>query len=87
VEPALQRRVQFAVLLQIADHGSADRVTTAAMVAGTDERDLTLALENLLDDGSIEGETWRSVSLVELAAGGGLTLTSLGRQQLDEDRD
>jgi hypothetical protein len=80
----MQRRVQFAVLLQIADHGSADHLTTSAMVAGADERDLTLALENLLDEGSIEGETWRSVSLVELAAGGGLALTPLGRQQLDD---
>ena len=80
----MQRQVKFAILRQIADHGSADRVTTAAMVAGTDERDLTLALENLLDEGSIEGETWRPESLVELAAGGGMALTALGRRQLDE---
>ena len=82
----MQRRVQFAVLRQIADHGTADRMTTAAMVAGANEGDLTLALENLVDEGSIEGETWRPVSLVELAEGGRLRLTPLGRRQLDEDR-
>jgi hypothetical protein len=81
----MQRRVRFAVLLQMAEHGRADRATTAAMVPGADERDLTLALENLLDEGSIEGETWRAESLVELAEGGWLRLTALGRLRLDED--
>ena len=51
----MQRRVRFAVLLQLAERGSADRATTAAMVPGADKRDLTMALENLLDDGSIQG--------------------------------
>jgi hypothetical protein len=81
----MQRHVRFAVLLQMAEHGSADRVTTAAMVPGAVEGDLTQALENLLDEGSIEGETWRADSLVELVEGGWLTLTALGRLRLDED--
>lgn len=81
----MQSRVRFAVLLQLAEHGRADCETTAAMVPGADARDVTLALENLLDEGSIEGETWRAASLLELAEGGWLTLTALGRLRLDED--
>ena len=81
----MQRHVRFAVLLQIAEHGRADRATTAAMVPGASEQDLTVALENLFDEGSIEGQTWRSESLVELAEGGWLKLTFLGRLRLDED--
>ena len=78
-------RVRFAVLLQLAEHGTADRVTTAAMVPGTDERDLVLALENLLDEGSIEGPAKRRESLVQLAEGGWLTLTALGMLRMDAD--
>ena len=81
----MQRRVRFAVLLQLAEHGTADRATTAAMVPGADERDLTMALENLLDDGSIDGPTTRSDSLVALAEGGLLRLTALGMLRVDED--
>lgn len=81
----MQRRVRFAVLLQLAERGSADRATTAAMVPGADERDLTMALENLLDDGSIEGPAARPEPLVELAEAGWLTLTALGRLRVDED--
>ena len=81
----MQRHVRFAVLLQIAEHGRADRATTAAMVPGASEQDVTVALENLLDEGSIEGETWRTESLVELAEGGRMRLTVLGRLRLDED--
>jgi hypothetical protein len=55
------------------------------MVPGADELDLKMALENLLDEGSIAGETWRAKSLVELAEGGWMTLTALGRLRLDED--
>jgi hypothetical protein len=81
----MQRRVQFAVLLQLAERGSADRATTTAMVPGADERDLTMALENLLDDGSIEGPTTGSRSLLELAQRGELRLTALGMLRVDED--
>jgi hypothetical protein len=81
----MQRRVRFAVLLQLAEHGAADRATTAAMVPGADERDLTMALENLLDDGSIDGPSARSDSLVALAEGGLLRLTALGMLRVDED--
>jgi molybdenum-dependent DNA-binding transcriptional regulator ModE len=81
----MQRHVRFAVLLQIAEHGRADRATTAAMVPGASEQDVTVALENLLDEGSIEEETGRTESLVELAEGGRMRLTVLGRLRLDED--
>jgi hypothetical protein len=81
----MQRRVRFAVLLQLAEHGSADAATTAAMVPGADERDLTMALENLLDDGSVEGPTASAQSLLELAQGGQLQLTALGVLGVDED--
>ena len=79
------RRVQFAVLLQFAEHGTADLATTAAVVPGSGGRDFRLALENLLDEGSLEGPSGRVESLVELAAGGWLRLTDRGRQRLDED--
>jgi hypothetical protein len=80
----MQPRVHFAVLRQLAEHGTADRATTAAMVPGADERDLMMALENLLDDGSIEGPTTGAASLLELAAGGQLRLTALGTLRMDE---
>jgi hypothetical protein len=85
VESVIQRRLRFAVLFQLAEHGTVDRATTAAMVPGADERDLTMALENLLDDGSIEGPTMCSATLLELAADGQLGLTALGRLRIDED--
>jgi hypothetical protein len=79
----MQPRVRFAVLLQLAEKGSADRATTAAMVPGTDERDLTMALENLLDEGSIED---RRPARVIARAGGErpAELTALG-MRVDED--
>lgn len=84
--PSLQRRVQFAILLQLAEYGTADRITTAAVCPRADERDFNVALENLLDEGSIEGALpQRGNSLVDLAAAGLLTLTVLGRLRLDED--
>jgi hypothetical protein len=81
----MQRRVRVAVLLQLAEHGTADPATTAAMVPGADERDLTMALENLFDDGSIEAPAARQEPLVKLAEAGWLTLTAVGRQRIDED--
>jgi hypothetical protein len=83
--PAMQRRVRFAVLSQLAERGSADGATTAAMVPGADERDLTMALENLLDDGSIEGPAAGSEPLVKLAEAGWLKVTALGRRRIDQD--
>lgn len=77
--------VQHAVLRQLAERGKADASTTKALVPGTDERDLQVALENLLDEGSIVGETGRAVSLVALAADGHLTLTAVGQRRLDEE--
>jgi hypothetical protein len=82
---SVRRRVQFAILLQLADRGIATLPTTVVMVPGIDERDLDLALENLLDDGSIQGPTWRMESLAALAEGGRMTLTARGHQRLDED--
>jgi hypothetical protein len=82
---SMQRRVQFAVLLQFAERGTAGRATTAAICPSTDRRDFEVALENLLDEGSIEGPAWRMDSLAALAQGGWLTLTARGQQRLDED--
>jgi hypothetical protein len=79
------QRVQFAVLLQFAEHGSANLAATAAVVPGSGGRDFRLALENLLDEGSLEAPPARVESLVELAGGGWLRLTDLGRQRIAED--
>jgi hypothetical protein len=81
----VQRRVQFAVLLQLAGHGMAARLATSAMVPGTGDRDLTVALESLLDDGAIDGPTGRLESLIELAEAGRMTLARVGRLRVDED--
>jgi hypothetical protein len=81
----MQRRVRFAVLLQLAERGVADRAMTAAMVPGANSQDLTTALENLLDEGSIEAQTWRPGTLLDLAEAGWVKLTALGRLRLDED--
>jgi hypothetical protein len=82
VEPEVQRRVQFAVLLQFAEHRTANLATTATIVPGAGGRDFLLALQNLLDDGSLQGPPDRVESLVELAGGGWLRLTDRGRQRL-----
>lgn len=82
---ALQRRVQFVALLQLAEHGTADVATTAAICRGSDRRDLEVALEYLLEEGSIVGPTWRLSSMVALAEDGRMTLTVLGQRRLDED--
>jgi hypothetical protein len=84
-QTSLQQRVQFAALLQIAEHGKAHRSTTTAICPGTDRRDLESALEHLLDAGSIQGPTWRLDSLVTLAESGCLTLTPQGQLRLDGD--
>jgi hypothetical protein len=82
---SMQRRVRFVVLLQLAEHGSADLETTTAICPTTDQRDLEAALEHLLQEGSIAGDTWLLEPLVTLAASGNLALTALGRRRIDED--
>jgi hypothetical protein len=84
-ESDMQRRVQFAVLLQLARSGTADRATTATVCPGSDEWDLKAALQNLVDEGSIEGPTWRMQSLIELTESGRMTMSAPGQQRLDED--
>jgi hypothetical protein len=81
----MQRHVRYAVLLQLAESGRIDLATTVAMVPGANEANLTTALEHLLDEGSIERQTWRAEPLVELAVSGWMRLTALGRLRLDED--
>jgi hypothetical protein len=76
--------VQFAALLQFAEHGTADRATTAAICPGTDLWDLEVALASLLGQGSIAGRIGLE-RLVPLAEGGKLFLTALGRLRIDED--
>ena len=82
---SMQRRVQYVVLLQLAEHGSADSATTAAICPHTDRRDLEAALGYLLDARSIQGPTWRLSSLVALVEAGQFSLTERGQQRLDED--
>ena len=79
------RHVQFAILLQFAEHDKADLAGTAAVVPGADRRDFRLALENPLDEGSLESPTRQELSLEALARGGWLTLTELGRLRVDHD--
>ena len=82
---SMQRRVQFVVLLQIAEHKTATRTTTSALCPRTDRRDFESALGHLLDEGSLSGPTWHLTSLVALAEGGWLALTEHGQQRLDRD--
>jgi len=82
---SMQRRVQFAALLQFAESGAATAATTAAICPGTDHRDLETALGYLIDDGSLAGPSARLHSLIVLAEDSGLELTALGRLRLDED--
>lgn len=83
--PGVQRRVQFAVLLQFAEFGVANRITTAMMVPGTDVRDMASALEYLVDDGSLAGPTWKLRTLMSLTEGGQMWLTERGQIRVDED--
>ena len=81
----LQQRVQFIILLQLADHGTPPSAMTAAICPGADRRDFESALACLLDEASIQGPPGRLSSLVALAEAGQFTLTALGQQRLDED--
>jgi hypothetical protein len=58
--------------------------TTAAIVPGSSGRDFRLALENLLEEGSLEAPSGRVESVVE-AGGGWLRLTDRGRRSIAED--
>jgi hypothetical protein len=81
----VQQRVQSAVLLQFVEDGKACRAGTASICPGTDSRDFEVALAYLIKDGSIDGPPRVALlSLVELAEGGGLTLTAHGRRRQDE---
>jgi hypothetical protein len=81
-----QVRVQAAVLRQFVQDGTACCPTTAAICPGMDPRDLEVALAYLIEDGSIDGPPRVTLeSLVELAQGGGLTLTAHGRRRQDQD--
>jgi hypothetical protein len=82
---AIQRRIQFVALLQLAERGTVNVSNIATICPGTDRRDLESALGYLLDQGSISGPTWRLESLAELARAGLLTLTARGQQMLYED--
>jgi hypothetical protein len=82
----LQQRVQSAVLLQFVQVGTACCTTTAAICPGMDRRDLEVALTCLIEDGSIDGPPRVTLeSLVELARGGGLTLTAHGRRRQEQN--
>ena len=81
----MNRRVQFLVLLQLAENGTATVATTAVVCEGSDRRDLEAALEHLVDDGSIQGPACHLSSLVALAEDGQMKLTRLGRRRLDKD--
>jgi hypothetical protein len=50
-----------------------------------DERGLEAALEYLVYEGSIAGDTWRLEPLVTLAESGHLALTATGRLRIEED--
>jgi hypothetical protein len=82
-QPSMQQRVQSAVLSQLAEHGLANVRTTALMVPGSDARDMVVALENLVDDASIEGPTWRLGTLMGLTEAGVMVLTERGKTRVD----
>jgi hypothetical protein len=75
--------VQFVVVLQIAEQGTADRARLAAIVPGAEQHDLTDAVEDLLDDGLLQGPSGLPDSIDSLVAHGRLLLTSTGRRWLD----
>jgi hypothetical protein len=62
------------------------RPTTLAICPGMDRRDLEVALAYLIEDGPIDGPPRVTLeSLVDLAEGGGLTLTERGRRRRHKD--
>jgi hypothetical protein len=81
---AWRRRVQFAVLLQIAEQGCADRETLASIVPGAGQRDLAAAVDDLLHHGLLHGPPEPRDSL-DLLTCGLLLMTSSGRRWLDAD--
>jgi hypothetical protein len=80
-----QERLQYAILLQILEHETADRWKTVAVCPRTDQRDFEEALLCLLRDGLLAGPTPRRGTLAELAKGGWLTLTEHGLARIYGD--
>lgn len=80
-----RERLQYAILLQILEHETADRWKTVAVCPRTDQRDFDEALLCLLRAGSLAGPTPRRGTLPELAQGGWLTLTEHGLARLYGD--
>lgn len=68
-----------------AEHNTATLATTTAICPGTDHRDFEAALGYLVEEGSLDGPTWRPSSFLALAERGCLTLTERGRKRFDED--
>ena len=79
---SMQERMQYAILLQILEHETANRWKTVAVCPGTDQRDFDEALLYLLREGLLEGPTPRLLTLADLARGGWLTLTEHGLARL-----
>ena len=77
-----QQRVQYAILLQILEHETANRRKTAAVCPRTDHSDFDEALLHLLSEGSLAAPTPQLATLAELAEGGWLTVTDRGRARL-----
>jgi hypothetical protein len=82
---SIQRRLQFAILIQLDQKGRTHWSTLAAACPGADQRDFTVALDYLLHEGAIEGWTERLEPLPDVATNGFLRLTDAGRQRLAED--
>jgi hypothetical protein len=78
----MRKRVQQAVLSELSSRGILRWEAIAVRVPGADTRDLAVALENLLDEGAIEGSAAGAESLMTQAQAGRLRLTPLGRQLL-----
>jgi hypothetical protein len=83
--PSMQQRVQRVVLGQIAAHDEVDWHKVAAECPGADQRDLQAALENMLEAGWIEAPSHPPEMLLQMAAGGWLTLTERGRKRLHDE--
>jgi hypothetical protein len=76
------KSVQRAALSELSESGIIRSEAIAVRVPGADTRDLAVALENLLDEGAIEGSADGAGSLTAQAQAGQLRLTQLGRQLL-----